>query len=128
MPSTEAPTFYERSRDALPSTFDPFLRHLQADWFTEETGDVESPLGFVALFCVDLELIQGMYADISSGVLDEMSIPSAGWYILRQDSNGIVWGLDYGGSGTFSEEAARADFAEAEATYAAWSEANSDDI
>jgi len=50
-------------------------------------------------------------------------VPEPGWYVTRQDDNGLIWAMSYGPlDSTFNEENARADFAEAESVFDSWSE------
>ena len=118
MPSTEAPTHYERTSGTEPESKDHFFKWLNPDDMVQDTGNVEAPVGWVGLVLVDEDmrstfLIQNTWANVDN-------VPDAGWYIVRQDDNGLVWGLSYGEDATFNEERARADFMEAFQTYEKW--------
>ena len=115
MPSMEAPQHYERSKGIMPGEFDPFFKYVEPDFYEAETGNVESPLGWVGLLRVDQSLIESM--ETYAWPID---CPEEGWYIVRINDHGLVWGMTYGGTDTFPEEGARADFAEAEKVYAEW--------
>jgi hypothetical protein len=115
MPSIEAPTHYERSVGIAPNKFDHFFRWSVTEPI-EDTGHVESSLGWVGLVKVDEELIAS-YLENDPWVSET---PPHGWYIVRQDNNGLVWGIEYGPDATLNEEKARADFKEAVEVYAEW--------
>lgn len=126
MPSIEAPTHYEHSKGIMPSRFDNFFKWLSPTFYIAETGDAESPLGWVCLIEVTDKDIVDWYESQGMSLeemrqhmgLDEYPIDS-GFYITRQDDNGLIWAMAYG-TGTLAQEGARADFAEAEKVYEAW--------
>lgn len=132
MPSILAPTYYGRAKGLMPERFDGFFK-----WFisqfgtTDECGTVESPLGWVGLVEVTDKDIVDWYESEGKSLeemrqhmgLDEYPV-DAGFYVLRQDDNGLIWAMTYGGSGTLAEESARADFAEAERVSVAWDRAD----
>lgn len=120
MPSTEAPTYYERCSGVCPSITDPFFQAISLGEAIEDTGDVESPVGFVALVKVDEDLIQWYRESVNVWATEDDELPDEGWYVVRKDDNGLVWAMDYGEDCTFNEEKARADFAEAVNTYERW--------
>jgi len=122
MPSTDAPTHYERSKYILPSRADDFLKFIEEDWYEAVTGSVESPVGWVGLVHVDRDLIARWVAFAGDPWMSEARNFSPGWYIVRIDDNGLVFGIDYGGEETLAEENARADFDEADRTYMEWLE------
>lgn len=116
MPSMEAPQHYDRSKAIMGSEFDPFFRYVSPDYYEADTGTTDSPLGWVGLLRVDASTIAATKADYTWPI----DAPPEGWYIVRINDQGLVWGISYGGTDTFSEESARADFAEAERTYTRW--------
>lgn len=126
MPSIDAPTHYERSGGIASSTTDAFFKWLDDLDFIETTGTVDSPLGFVGLINLDRETITRYVVQNATNPIwmSDRANFDAGWYIVRYDDNGLVWGLMYGEDCVFNEERARADFAEAERVHAAWSEAD----
>jgi hypothetical protein len=130
MPSIEAPTYYDRTKGILPGRYDSFFKWVNAymDCADHETGEVDSPLGFVALVEVD-ETMQNDFMheenlpdDLCHECRNNHGVPDTGWYVTRLDSNGIIFAMEYG-EGTLAEESARADFAEAEKVAEAWSRA-----
>jgi hypothetical protein len=120
MPSMEAPTYYERSGEIAHSKHDPFWKHLTSNECVDTTGENEAPLGWVGLVKVDSDLIYTLAYLIDT--YEAEVFPEPGWYIVREDDNGLIWGMSYGEDCVFNEERARADFAEAEATYTQWME------
>lgn len=135
MPSIEAPTYYDRSKGIMPNKYDQFFKLATLDFTLSDTGTVESPLGFVMLIKVDEEmqntflneyvLRQDVSADLCYTCRNKFGVPDTGWYVTRQDDNGIIWAMEYGPlDSTLAEESARADFAEAEKVAAAWDRAN----
>jgi hypothetical protein len=129
MPSIEAPTYYDRTKGILPGRYDTFFKWVSLDEAESETGEVDSPLGYVTLVHVD-ETMQldymheaDMSADLCNNCRNNHGVPDTGWYVTRLDSNGIIFAMEYGGEDTLSEEGARADFAEAEKVSEAWDRA-----
>lgn len=120
MPSIEAPAHYERAKFTLPDNCDQLLRWLDNMEFEAETGHSDSPIGWVGLLKLTWEQIDTFCA--SAATADWPVGIEPGWYIVREDGNGILWGIGYGEDCTFNEEAARADFAEAELVYDEWLE------
>lgn len=129
MPTIENPTFYERADGTAPGRADQFLKWLDLDEYVADTGDVEQPLGWVGLIQITRDQIATWVSSQGDPWMSEARNFAPGWYIVRQDSNGLVWGMSYGGfcdqhqaycADTHAEESARADFAEAEAVAAAW--------
>lgn len=121
MPSLEAPRYYEHSKGIALGKYDPFFRWIGGDWFIEDTGEVDCPIGHVALVEVDQAMIDEYRDEVLKHWREVLAfeIPDLGWYVLITDSNGIIFAQEYG-TGTLSEEGARADFAEAERTYSEW--------
>lgn len=121
MPSSLEPAYYDRPHDTAVPRLDYFMK-----WATEhsvaETGEVDSPVGYVALVPIDNDLLAVWFTEESNNGYSYPTEDEQGWYIVRIDSNGLVWGLHYGDHGTYAEQNARLDFAEAEKTYEAWGE------
>ena len=129
MATLDNPGWYEHAEFTAPGHADPFFKWLDQDEYVSTTGDVDSPLGWVGLIKVDEDQIRTWVSSQGDPWMSEARNFSAGWYIVRQDSNGLVWGLGYGGwcdqhqafcADTYAEQSARADFAETEAAYLAW--------
>lgn len=120
MPSIEAPTHYDRAKGIAAGYADDFLKSLDPNDAAADTGNIESSLGFVMLVEVTRDMIAEYVSVQGDPWMSEARNFWPGWYIIRHDDNGLVWGMDYGGNGTHSEELARADFAEAEAVDAIW--------
>lgn len=120
MPSTEAPTWYERAVTEASGRADDFLKWIDEIYYEDTTGEVDSPLGWVGLINIDRDLVAEYVTTTGDPWMSQARAFDLGWYIVRIDSNGLVWGMHYGADQTWPEQQARADFAEAEATYAEW--------
>lgn len=120
MPTLDNPGHFERSKHIAAGRADDFLKSYSPDYFLAETGNVESPIGFLALVDITREDIAEYVTREGDPWMSEARNFSPGWYLIKFDNNGLVWGIDYGGSSTFSEEAAREDFAEADRAYGEW--------
>lgn len=134
MPSIEAPTHYERSKGIMPGRFDGFFKWLDPDFYVDNTGHVEAPVGFVALIEVtDKDIVnwyesQGMSLEEMRDHLSLEDYPlDAGWYVTRTDDNGLIWAMTYG-QGALAEEQARADFTDAVALFDIWFSADDNEI
>jgi hypothetical protein len=122
MPNLEAPGFYERAKFTAAGRADDFLKSIEPDFYEAETSSVECPIGHVALVKIDRDMIAQYVSREGDPWMSEARNFEPGWYIVRSDDNGLVWGLGYGPlDSVFNEESARADFAEAEEAYAIWS-------
>ena len=117
MPSLDAPTYYEHSKGVEGQPYDDFFKWVDADWWADDTGNVECPLGYVVLLEVDQSLIE----EYMTSTGDTSFYPEQGWYVTRLMDNGLIWAHTYG-TGTLAEEGARADFAEAHRAYCEWDE------
>jgi len=125
MPSTQNPAYYERSSGFCHSILDTFFKYLTLDDAEDYTGDVDAPVGFVQIVQLDDSLISGIVNEhmVPIGMMESHYVPEPGWYVTRQDDNGLIWAMSYGPlDSTFNEENARADFAEAESVFDSWSE------
>lgn len=128
MPTINNPTHYERCSGIAPGREDWLFNLITPDDSISDTGRTEAPTGHVSLVELDPWLINRLRDDYAEGItaqslrdLTTYGMPDPGWYIIRRDDNGLIWGIWYGRlDSTFNEERARADYAEAEATYAAW--------
>jgi len=123
MPTTANPAHYERSLGIVSSKSDEFFKRLDLDEVVEYTGDTESPVGFVQLVNVTSGMVHEYVASGGDPVLvlgkeGEFLVP--GWYITREDENGLIWAMFYGEDMTLPEEKARADYAEADAVHQHW--------
>lgn len=123
MPSIEAPTHYDHSKGIEPQPHDDFFRWASANSYLSETGEADSPLGWVCLLEVDREMVDSYIEETG----DKSFYPEVGWYVVRQDDRGFIWAMIYG-TGTLAEEGARADFTEAEKVYDEWLNINSTDV
>jgi hypothetical protein len=115
-PSLDAPTYYEHSKGVEGQPYDFFFKWVDADWWTDDTGNVECPLGYVVL----LEVDQALITEYMEANHDDF-YPEPGWYVTRLMDNGLIWAHTYG-TGTLAEEGARADFLEAHEAYCKWNE------
>lgn len=129
MPSTDAPTFYDRAGCIVASYADEFLRWLDRDEYIAVTGDVESPVGWVGIIKIDPRMIATWVSSAGDPWMSERRNFVPGWYIVRINECGLVWGLWYGGwcdqheafcTDTHAEESAWADFNKAESVYDEW--------
>ena len=132
MPSSDNPGWYERAEFICSDRTDAFFKWLDLDEYKANTGSVEAPVGWVGLVCVTSDMIRTWVSSQGDPWMSERRNFDSGWYIVRQDDRGFLWAMSYGGgcdipghegelcADTRNEEAARADFAEAEAVYAAW--------
>lgn len=120
MPSIQNPAYYERASFIAPGRADDFLRWLDNDEYISFTGEVDSPFGWVGLIKITPEMIRTWVSSAGDPWMSERRNFDAGWYIVRINSDGIIWGLGYGEDYTMPEESARADFAETESAYAEW--------
>lgn len=120
MPSLEAPAYYGRASSIAPEKYDHFFKWLPNDFYESTTSIVDCPIGWVGLVKLD-ESAKRLHArelkDASYG-----DYPDSGWYNIRINGDGLVFGIYYGPDATLNEEKARADFAEAEAAYLKWDE------
>lgn len=128
MPSISAPTFYERADGVMSSRTDEFFKRLDLDEAVEYTGSTEEPVGFVMLVQVTRQMIREYVSTAGDPWMSETRNFAPGWYITRQDSNGLIWAVSYGGwcdqhDAFCAEERARADYAEANAVSIAWHDA-----
>lgn len=129
MPSMDAPAYYDRAKWTAAGRADDFLKWISPDYYEADTGSVEEPIGWVGLIKIDRTLIAEYVSTFGDPWMSEALNFEPGWYIVRQDDNGLVWGLGYGGwcnqhdaicYDTHAESSARADFEEAEQVSAHW--------
>lgn len=117
MPSIENPTWYEHAIATAPGHADDFFKWLDEADAIDYTGDIASPVGHVMLYEVDSDIIATYVSTFGDPWMSEARNFNPGWYIIRQDDNGFVWGMEYD-----VEAYARADFNSAAELYAAWCE------
>ena len=121
MPTLDNPGFYERAKFTAAGRADDFLKSLTPDDAIDDCGSVGCPIGFVMLVEIDRDLIREYVSREGDPWLSMSSNFEPGWYIVKTDDNGLVWGIGYGPlDSTFNEEAARADFEEACNAYSEW--------
>lgn len=130
MPSIDNPGFYERADYIMSSRTDEFFKRLDLDEVAEYTGSTEEPIGFVQLVQVTREMIREYVGTTGDPWMSDRKNFDSGWYITRQDDNGLIWAMSYGGgcdehdgdfcADTSAEEAARADYAEANEASVVW--------
>lgn len=121
MPTVEHPSYYSRSKGDEARTYEQtqFFRNLTPDNAVSETGSTEQPLGHVMLVSITFaDIVEYLPSDSTLADLSMLGV-EPGWYIVKADDNGLIWAMTYG-QGTFGEEQARADYAEAEAVALAW--------
>lgn len=112
MPTPNEPTLYERAAYQTAGRVDSFLRWFAGtDRYTEETGHVDSLLGWVALCNITRDDIREWVTEEGDPWMSEGRNFSPGWYIIRINSDGLIWGMSY-----FTEAGARADYEAAENT------------
>lgn len=102
--------FYANSIEELPERFDSALREVSMDAH-RVTGDVEAPMGWNALMgisSVDLETVA-----VRQGI--DLRDFKPGVYIIKINSDGLIWGFRYG-----TESEAEANFAAIEEAYGNW--------
>lgn len=120
MPSIEAPAYYDRAKFETSGRADDFLRSLDTSFAVAETSTVECPLGHLSLHLITRDQIAEYVSREGDPWMSEERNFSPGWYIVRTDEQGFIFGIGYGEDYVFNEEGARADFAEAEYAYAMW--------
>lgn len=109
----------------MPDRFDEFFRQLDPDRYEADTGEMEAPVGWIGLIEVtETDLMSyierhGPQSASDHGTVSDLMADglTPGWYIVRINSDGLIWAMSYR-SGAPAWECARADFAEAERTYA----------
>ena len=119
MPTLESPGYYDHSKFIAAGRADAFFKWISSDWYMKETGSVESRIGWVGLIEVGRDVLASYITETGDAWASSRTAIDLGWYCVRQDDNGLVWGIGYG-EGTLAEEGARADFAEAEKAYDEW--------
>ena len=125
MPSLDAPGHYDRAKFTAAGNADDFFKTLPIDYFIDDCGHQEEfPLGWVGLVKVDRDMIAEYVSNVGDPWISMTRNFEPGWYIVRLDSNGLVWGIGYGEDSTFNEEAARSDFNEALRIWVEWSDAH----
>lgn len=124
MPSLDAPGYYDRAKFTAAGRADDFLKSLDLDQYIDDFGDQnECPLGWVGLIEITSDMVAEYVSREGDPWLSERRNFEPGWYNVRMDSNGLVWGIGYGPSdSTFNEEAAREDFNEGLRAYIVWSD------
>jgi hypothetical protein len=129
MPSIAHPAYYERALWVAAGRADEFLKRIDTDEAEETCGRTEAPIGHVMLVKVSTDMIREYVATAGDPWMSSAKNFEPGWYIVREDDNGLVWGLGYGGwcadhdafcADTSAEEQARADYAEAVEAHDAW--------
>lgn len=122
MPNLDAPGYYDRAKFETGSRADDFLRTITPDEAEDDTSSVECPIGHVMLVKIDRDMIRDYVSEAGDPWMSESRNFEPGWYIIRTDDRGFVFGIGYGPlDSTHNEELARADFAEAAEAYAIWS-------
>lgn len=81
-------------------------------WANESTGDVECPMGHVAL--IDLTTERDMMLDLLE---EDERLPEPGWYVVVEDNLGLVHPMRFD-----LERVARKVYDRHEATYTMWAE------
>lgn len=115
MPTLENPTFYDRAAYIAASRADDFLRDVSPDYFDAQDGDVDSPFGHVSLVEITRDDIASYVSREGDPWMSERRNFEPGWYLIRLNSDGLIWGMFYS-----TEQDARDDFAELEEAYGEW--------
>lgn len=93
---------------------DGFFKWLDPDDYSETIGSVDEPLGWCGLVHVDRDLIASYVSEAGDPWLSQRRNFAPGWYIVRIDSDGFVWGYRYA-----DQHTAESDFAALCATHRA---------
>lgn len=125
MPTVDNPRHFETGTQ-MDEFYDSFFKWASIDVEPDhQTGEVESPGGFVSLIYVEAPDEINEYLHYGSGHTsfeDEAKLSegiSTGWYVTLQDNNGIIWAFAFGDS-TLAEEHARREFRGSELYYEQW--------
>lgn len=110
---------YERADHVAAGNADHLLRfvtHQYGGLTNFETGHVDSPIGWVGLFLISRAVI-AEYASTEGDpwVTEARNFPP-GFYIIKINSDGLVWGHAYG----YRENDAKADFSDLDREYEVW--------
>lgn len=83
---TDIPQLIDGSRSMEADTF---FRGIEPDWYTQETGNVESPTGWFGVVTIDQEFRLNSGYEIPASVQD-------GTYLVQITSSGVVfaWTVD----------------------------------
>lgn len=93
---------------------DDFLKWIDDLYYAEITGSVDEPPGWCGLVHIDRDLIASYVSEAGDPWISERRNFTPGWYIIRIDSDGFVWGYHYA-----DQDAAESDFAALHATHRA---------
>ncbi len=103
--------------DSIDNTFKTIIT---AGWNVKSDGDVQSPTGHFAL--VEIPLHAGELAEMLDACdLDptQHAIPMEGWYVVRENNDGLVEYFGYPHSGPGKREA-EAQYARHERDFSSW--------
>lgn len=117
MPTRDYPANYRRATFTASGLTDEFFKRLDLDEVVEYGGDTSNIVGFIQLIEVGQDMINEYLASGGYAGYDQVANLPLGWYITRQDDNGLIWAMGYGGSAPENEASARADYAEALAVF-----------
>lgn len=126
MPSLDAPGYYDRAKFTAAGNADQFFKRIDLDEAIDDCGSVDMPLGHLMLVNVTRDMVAEYVSTCGDPWMSERRNFEPGWYIVRQDDNGLVWGIGYGEDCTFNEEQARHDWNEALRVWIAWSDESLD--
>lgn len=90
---------------------DSMLREFSTDVVEAQTGDVESPNGWIGLVTINTVLLETYAVTHGEDVRDF----TPGVYLLRINSDGLIWGMRYA-----TREKADSDFAALDVAYDTW--------
>jgi hypothetical protein len=128
--------FFEHAESISSARADRFLKWIDPDYYIADTGHVESPMGHVALVQITPDMIANYVTSEGDPWMSQRINFAPGWFLIKTNSDGLVWGMEYGGfcdmhqafcADSFEEMKVRHDFAVVERQYAEWdAEVNGD--
>lgn len=102
----------------MPSRTDDFFKWVLGTQggSIQETGNVEAPTGWVGRVEVTRLDVQEYVSDSGDPYISQAGVIDRGWYLIRQNSDGLIWSHFYASQGL-----AQVDFERVEAAYGDWS-------
>ncbi len=103
----------------MPSRSDEFIkRQIAKQEEYDSNGNVEAPTGWFAELDIEPPMIARYVSEVGDPWMSEIRNFPSGLFIVKQDSDGLVWAYHYEDQATLD-----ADYAEADAAYAEWLDA-----